>query len=355
VASDDPPSLAEYGLDKPALTVAVVTDSGGEPRQLQFGNKTPDEGSVFAKTATAKRVFTVPTFVQTSFDKKAFDLRDRNVLHMKRDRVTKVDIKGPGGVLALTEDDKGEWTFTKPLLTKAGKWTVDGLLVSMENLLFDDLADEDATAAELKPYGLDHPKWTVVMQLDDGTAKKLEIGNSTPDDKTKHYARDGSRNMVGVIPQTVPDELAKAKDHLRSKYLLDFPAFEVTEFTMTADGQSRTFVRTKTKNPTGGPDTHTWNQTIPTPKSIETKKLEDLLFDVATADVKEFIDESGPLSAYGLDKPLIRVELKFENRNPGWFEIGTKGGTNYGRRDNDVSIVRLLEKASATAAKFKDL
>ncbi len=355
VASDDPPSLAEYGLDNPSLTIGVVTEEGGEPRQLQFGNKTPDEASVFAKIATAKRVFTIPTYVQSSFDKKAFDLRDRNVLHMKRDTVNKVDIKGPTDTLSLVKDEKGDWTFTKPMQTKAGKWLVDGLLVSMENLLFDDLAAEDATAAELKPFGLDSPKWVAVMQLADGTAKKLEIGKTTPDDKNKHYARDGSRNMVGVISQTVPDELAKAKDHLRSKYLLDFPAYEVTEFTVTADGQSRTFVRAVTKNPTGGADTHTWNQTVPTQKTVETKKLQDLLFDVATSDVKAFIDDPGPLSSYGLDKPLVRVELKFENKAPGWFEIGTKGGTHYGRRDNDVAVMKLLEKASASAAKFKEL
>jgi hypothetical protein len=169
---------------------------------------------------------------------------------------------------------------------------------------------------------------------------------------TKHYARDGSRNMVGVIAPTVPDDLAKAATNLRSKYLLDFPALEVTAFTVHAGGQKTAYVRSATKAATGSEE-RTWTRTPTIPKALETKAIEDALFDVTSTDVEQFIDKPGPLAQYGLDAPEIRVELEFENKAPGWFEVGQKGGYTYGRRDNDAAVLKLANKGALVLQKFK--
>ena len=44
--------------------------------------------------------------------------------------IARLDIKGPNATLSLAKDDKGDWTFVKPIPTKANKWSVDGLLQS---------------------------------------------------------------------------------------------------------------------------------------------------------------------------------------------------------------------------------
>ena len=137
-------SLAEYGLDAPGRTVTAVVEGAAAPLSVQFGAKSPDGASVYAKTASAPKVYLVPRGSRARFDKKPFDLRDRDLLHVKRDDVRSLEVSGPEGGYSLARTDAGEWAFTKPLATRAGRWSVDGLLGTIENLRMESVAAEDA-------------------------------------------------------------------------------------------------------------------------------------------------------------------------------------------------------------------
>jgi hypothetical protein len=154
-----------------------VREGSPDALRLQLGQKTPDGSAVYAKVPDKPRVFTIASYVESSLDKKAFDLRDRDLLHLKRDDVKTVEVAGGGTDFALAKDDKGEWAFTQPVRTRAGRWSVDGLLGSVEGLRMESVAAEDAK--DFKPYGLDKPAWRVVLGLADGTSRTLEIGGST--------------------------------------------------------------------------------------------------------------------------------------------------------------------------------
>ena len=78
---------AEYGLDKPSRTVTAVVEGAPAPLKVEFGAKSPDGSSVYARAAGSPKVYLVPQWVEGSFDKKPFDLRDRDLLHVKRDDV----------------------------------------------------------------------------------------------------------------------------------------------------------------------------------------------------------------------------------------------------------------------------
>ena len=86
-------------------TVAVRRARAPASRvKLLLGDKTPDGGGVYAKLPSAARVFTVPAYLESAFAKKPFDLRDRDLLHVKRDAVTTLDMTGPAGAYALARD-----------------------------------------------------------------------------------------------------------------------------------------------------------------------------------------------------------------------------------------------------------
>jgi hypothetical protein len=107
-------SFSEYGLDQPSRSVRAVVEGVATPLEIRFGAKSPDGSSVYARTASAPRVYLVPQWVEGSFDKKPFDLRDRDLLHVKRDDVRSLEVVGPEGSYALARTDAGEWAFTKP-------------------------------------------------------------------------------------------------------------------------------------------------------------------------------------------------------------------------------------------------
>ena len=85
--------------------------------------------------------------------------------------------------------------------------------------------------------------------------------------------------------------------------------------------------------------------------------MEDVLFKLGGIDVKEFIDKPQAPSAYGLDKPLLKVTIRLgSGKAPVWAEIGEKDGAFFGRRPGDDAILKLdPQKAAEVAKGYKEL
>jgi hypothetical protein len=332
-----PGDVAAYGLAPPQATVTVVREGAPEALRLQLGGKTPDGSSVYARLPTAARVFTVPAWGITALEKKPFDLRERSLLHVKRDEVKTLEVTTPQESYALARDGRGEWVFTRPLATRAGRWSVDGLLGVLEGLRMESVASEDAR--DLKPYGLDAPRYQVVLGLADGTSRRLDIGSS-PADK-QHHAREASARLVAVVAGAVVDDLAKGMKELRARRLLDVAAYEVEGFDVEAAGVKKTCARSSTKG-SDGVDVYKWKRTAPDTADLDTNKVQDALLLVGGLEVQDFVDQPQPLSAYGLDAPALRLTLRHEGGKPPlWFEVGRAAGAAWARRTDDQSVLKL--------------
>jgi hypothetical protein len=344
------PALKDYGLDTPERTVSVEQE-GAPPQTLLLGAKLVDGSGVYAKTPDKTRVFSVASFSVTALEKKPFDLRDRDLLHVKRDAVKTLDITGPPGAYTLAKDDKGEWAFTKPLATRAGRFSVDGLVGTLESLRMESVAAEDAK--DLKKFGLDKPTRTVTLGLTDGTAKTLEIGSSAGDKKWN--ARERGSNLVAVVPGAVVDDLAKGMAELRAKRLLEVATYEVEGVDANAEGVKRSYAKTTVKD-AQGVDSAKWKRSAPDPKDLETSKVEDALFKVGGIEVQEFVDAPKDASVYGLDNPIFTLSLRSGAGKPEQtIEIGRKDGT-FARRPGDASILKLDPvKADELIKAFKEL
>jgi hypothetical protein len=350
VVTEAPGKLSDFGLDPPKSRVAVA-QQGAPAQEVLFGNKTPDEGSVYAKQPGKPRVFTVPAYSAAVFDKKPFDLRDRDLLHVSRDAVRKLEVTGPDGGYALARDERGEWGFTAPLSTRAGRWSVDGLLGNLETLRMESVAAEDAT--DPKPYGLDKPVRTVRLGLADGHTKALEIG--APTGEKKHYAREGGRGLVAVVPDTILDALAKGKDDLRAKRLLEVSSFDVEGFGVESGGVKKAYGRSSSKDKDGA-DVSKWKRVKPDGKDLDTTKVQDALFLVGGVEVQEFVDKPAGPETYGLDHPVLKVTIREKDKPETSFEVGEKGGTYYARRAGDQAVLKLdAAKASDLVKKFNEL
>lgn len=371
-------SLADYGLDPPKTAVGLLLEGASEPQKLLLGEKAPGGSGLYAKLPSRARVFTIPAYLEATFNKKPFDLRDREVLHVKRDAVKGLEIAGPEGGYALARDDKGEWAFTKPLATKAGRWGVEGLLGTIENLRMESVAAEQTK--ELKPFGLDKPARTVTVVLGDGTSRMLAIGGSaeTPavknQDKTgakgknepekpketqkprSYYARETAGRLVAVIPSALVDDLAKGMKELRAKRLLDVATYEIEGFDVQSGGVTRVYARSSVKDK-DGIDVYKWKRTTPEAKDLDTNKVQDVLFKVGGIESEDFVDSPGTSEKYGLDKPLLKVTLRYSgDKAPVWFELGQKDGATYARRPDDAALLKLESaKAEELIKAFKEL
>ena len=335
-----PVNLGEYGLEPPKTTVEATVAGAAAPVRLMLGDTAPAGGGIYAKLGDQPRVFTIASYLETSFDKKAFDLRDRSVLHIDREAVSALEIAGPDGQYALAKDAGGEWSFTKPLHTRAGRFTVDGLIGTLERLKMDEISSEDASDQDLERYGFTHPSRSVVLRVGDKGSQTLQIGNSPAQGKV--YVREASTRLVGVVADSVVTELAKGMDGLRARRLLDVATYEVTGLDVEKDGAKHSYDR----EPSGDDleSTAKWKRT-PDGGEASTDTVQDVLFKIGGVEADSFIDAPGPLADYGLDQPALRLTLRYEKDKPEqWIEVGRKGTDFYGRRIDDDSILKLATK-----------
>ncbi len=350
--------LAQYGLAQPSRTVTALVEGGKQPLSVQFGAQAPDNSSVYAKTKDSPKVYLFASWIESAFDKKPFDLRDRDLLHVKRDDVRQLEVVAPEGGYALARTDSGDWAFTKPVATRAGRWSVDGLLGTIEGLRMESIAAEGRIAPQqLARFGLAKPARTVSLVLKDGATRTLEIGagivepvaaptsglspatggKAAAERPTKYYARLAGGDLAAIVPATLADDLAKGMGELRAKRLLEVATYEVEGLEVVASGAKKTFVKTTTKDKDGF-DKSQWKRTAPDTKDVDTTKLEDALFKTG-AEVTEFIDQPKDLAAYGLDAPALKVTVKAKGDS--WIAVGKKDGACYARRNNDAAVLRL--------------
>ena len=365
VVTDKPGDLAQYGLAAPSRTVSALVEGAKDPLAVQFGAKSPDGSSVYAKTPSGPKVYLVASWVEGSFDKKPFDLRDRDLLHAKRDDVRQLEVTGPEGSYALARTDAGEWAFTKPVATRAGRWAVDGLLGTVENLRMESVAEPGAgDPKQLARFGLDSPVRSISLVMNDGSTRALQIGAAAPDPQatpspspspspakkgekppapekpkpTKYYARPSGGGLVAVIPATLADDLAKGMGELRAKRLLEVATYETQGFEAVSNGTKKAYAKTTTKDKDGFDKTQ-WKRNAPDAKDLDTTKVEDALFKMGGVEVTEFADQPQALAAYGLDAPVLKVTVKAKASS--WIEVGKKDGGYFARRNNDSAVLKL--------------
>jgi hypothetical protein len=342
------------------------------PLAVEFGAKSPDGGSVYARKPGEAKVYLVPSWVEGSFEKKPFDLRDRDLLHVKRDDVRALEVAGPEGGFALARSEAGEWAFTRPLATRAGRWSVDGLLGTIENLRMDSVAGESVSdAKEIARYGLAKPTRTVTLTTKDGATRTLELGAPAPDPSatpapspspgqkpeppkpTRYYARQAGGGLVAVVPAALADDLAKGMGELRAKRLLEVATYETEGFETTAAGATKVYAKTTTKDK-DGLEKSQWKRTAPDAKELDTTKVEDALFKVGGIDVAEFIDAPKALAEYGLDAPALKLKLKAKTES--WLELGKKDASFYARRSDDAAVLKVdATKAEELIQAFGEL
>ena len=157
-----------------------------------------------------------------------------------------------------------------------------------------------------------------------------------------------------MIPDAVVDTLAKGKDDLRAKRLLEVSSFDVEGFNVEAGGTKKAYGRTQSKDKDGA-ETSKWKPTQPDAKDLDTTKVQDVLFLIGGVDVSEFVDAPAGLDAYGLDHPTLRVTIRETGKPETSFEVGEKGGTYYGRRAGDQAVLKLdATKAAELVKKFAE-
>ena len=180
VIDENATDLKEFGLAEPRVEVGFKAN--GKQLRLQLGQKTPSGTDVYAKLGDAKKVFLVPSFLDSTFNHGTFDLRDKSVLKLDREKIDTVEVTA-GGRTIRVEKKNGEWQIAEPSLGRAEFGAVDGLVSRVSSVQMKSIVPD---SSDLKKYGLDKP--AVTVRLGSGSSQAtLLVGG--PAETGTVYAR----------------------------------------------------------------------------------------------------------------------------------------------------------------------
>jgi hypothetical protein len=325
VVDENASDLAPYGLAEPKIKIAFKAE-GGKSGEVHLGDKTPTAGDVYAVMPGSKKVFLVSSYLETTFDKKPFDLRDKRVVKFERDKVDALELTRGKDSIRMTRKDS-EWKVDKPLAGRGDYSTIEGLLTRLSTAGMSEIVD--ANPADLKKYGLDQPGITIAIGSGSSQAV-LEISNAGE----KPYARDKSRPMVFTLDTTLADDLKKPFDQYHKKDLFESRPFSMDKVRVTrTDGGAKTWEFSKIKRdnadvwqvaPEGGPAV-----------DADRPKLDDLLNKLTDLKMGALVDGTKPT---GLNAPILTVSVSYDNGKFERVKVGRGGGQAYGNREGEQAI-----------------
>jgi hypothetical protein len=268
-----------------------------------FGRPSPTGADVFVKRGDEKRVFLVASYQEMTFNKSTFDLRDKTLLAVDRAKVDGLEMRLAGKTILQVAREGTNWNMTRPLEVRADYASVEGLIGRLQMTAMKSSVTENASAADLKKYGLDKPAAELNLVL--GSAKAtLVLGAKT---ENAYYARDASRPAVMTVDAAFFDEFKKSANDYRRKDIFEFRAFNAERLEITRDGQTVVFERVKAQTKDAQ---DTWRRASPTAGTVDTMKMEIFFAKIENTRASSFVDSTAKT---GLDKPFVTVVAKFES------------------------------------------
>ena len=322
VVDDNPSDLAQYGLNPPKVDVAFRVKGQKDLQHLLIGEKTATGGDLYAKRPDEKRVFLVASYLDGTFNRTPFDLRDKAVLKFDHDKVDGIEIAHGGSTIQLAKSN-GDWGMVKPYTARADFGAVEAALMSLTSAQMEKIVSPEAK--DLGTYGLDKPSLTVTVVAGSARAA-LAIGKV---EGNSAYARDLSRPIVFTIPQASAMDLEKGADMLRRKDMFDGRSFNTSRVELRRGGDTLAFDHSRDKD---GKDV--WKNAAGT--AVDTAKVEDMLTKLSNIRAQLFQDRVDP----ALRMPTLVATVRMDS--------GKTETVTFARQGNAVLANRADEPGSAT-------
>ena len=326
VVDEQATDLKQYGLD-PAR-IEVTFRFAAKDQKLLIGQKTPTGGDLYAKVPDKPRVFLVASYLESTFNKSPFELRDKTILKIDREKAERLEIETPGRTVKVAKQG-ADWRLTAPVDARADFGAVEGILGRLNTTSMKAITAAEPT--DLEEYGLDKPAATV--RVTSGSAQAgLAIGKSAGEGVV--YAKDLSRPMVFTVESALFDELKKPADDFRVKDLFDARSFNTTRVEVARGGQTMVFEKEKGKD--------TWKQLSPSAKAADTAKIEALLTALSSARATSFADKDKFKGGTGLETPEVTISVAFEDgQKHEKVAFARKGADAYAVREGDAAAAKI--------------
>jgi hypothetical protein len=301
--------LADYGLDKPALSV-TLTEMGGKEHTLLIGKSVGDKSEQrYAKLGKDTAIMEVASTLVREVDRPALALLDPVLLQLDSKKLERLHSKSGKEALTLTRGKDG-WQVTE---SPAGKFSPDATMTGdVEAVWLNLVADRFAAYGDKVAwdrYGLDRPAFTVTVK--DDREHVVELGKPVEGTPGARYARIDHGPGVAVLPAHEAEPLTRTYLDYVERTLLKLDAEAVTKL-QRKEGKKVLEINKQDEG---------WQLVQPTGQATSEQADEPTLQDlvgrlgelrarrVAAFPVKDLAD-------YGLDEPAAVWTVKLKEGKP---------------------------------------
>ena len=322
VVDENASDLKQYGLEPARIEVAFRSKGQKDLKHLQIGEKTPTGSDLYARLPDQKRVFLVSSFLDTTFNKSTFALRDRRILLFDRNMVDGLELTSGATKTTLTKSGS-DWRLASPISVRADFAAVEGALERLSSTQMQGIVDPEGK--DLAKYGLTKPTGTINVKAGSSNAT-LTLGST---ENALLFARDSSRPLVFTIAPVLKDDVIRTVADFRRKDLFDGRAFTATkaEFRRGAE----TIVLEKSK---GKDNMDVWKAGG---KDVDAAKADDLLSKVTGLRAASFEDKPHP----SLNSPALTVNITYGENKQETVTFGRMGTDVFARRSDEPGTAKV--------------
>ena len=296
VVDENATDLKQYGLEPARIEIAFRPKGQKDLKHLQIGEKTPTGSDLYARFPDQKRVFLVSSFLDSTFNKNTFALRDRRILVFDRNMVDGLELTSGTSKTRLVKSGS-DWRLASPISVRADFAAVEGALERLSSTQMQGIVDPEGK--DLAKYGLTKPTGTIAVNTGSSSAT-LTLGST---DNALLFAKDSSRPMVFTVAPVLKDDVIRTVADFRRKDLFDGRAFTATRAELKRGTETVVLEKTKGKD---GADV--WKSSG---KDVDSAKADDLLTKVTGLRAASFEEQAHP----SLKSPALVVTVSFgENK-----------------------------------------
>jgi len=325
--AESPKSLAPYGLDRP-VRVAIHTgrDKERATRELLFGAEDKAKQGVYAMRPGEPSVLLLPAAAWALVPKNAGALRDKVVVEVDRDKVTRIDLESPKGTVTLARQG-GRWRITAPEALPADQVEAGAVLFKLSELRAQGFLSDDASG--IARY-LAKPTVRVTLAREGAAAPTTLLLAPSPEKRggrPSAYAAVAGTGPVVLVEGKALDELARSLTDLRDRTFV--PGLEPRDVKRV---RLRAGATTVVAERTGDAD---WKLVEGGSGAAKGVSLENLLYTLRALKWKAIAaPASAEAAKYGLAPPAFEATLLRADGG----EIAT---VLVGRKEGDVIYAKL--------------
>ena len=336
VVEENPGDLAQYGLNPPRVDVAFRVKDQKDFRHLLVGEKTPTGGDLYAKLQDDKKVFLISSFLDTTFNRTPFDLRDKSIVEFDREKVESLELATPKETVVLTRSGT-DWKVTRPFSARGDYGTIEGVITRLSSGQMQRIVD--AEGKDPKAFGFDKPSLTATIRSSGGP-KTLVFGLT---ESGAVYARDTSRPLIFAVEEGLVTDVRKDPSEFRRKDVFDFRSFNATRVEVSRGPETLTVEKTKDKD-----GKEIWRNVGG--QTVDTAKVEDFLTKLSNLRAQSF-ESTAPAA---LKFPEVIVTVRFDQDKTETVNLGRSGEDVFASRGDEPGAAKLEATPYADAVKALD-